>query len=568
MVSERRSYRKQSFTQLMVVIIVLLLVNVAGQEYYNRLDLTTEKRFTLSEPTKGLLRNLDDAVFVRVYLDGEFPAGFKRLQTATREMLDEFDALSNKSIEYVFFDPSSISDMEQKSQFYNELKEKGIFPTNLKVAGNSGASQKIIFPALSIYYRGKELPVQLLENQIGFGPDEVLNNSIELLEYKLANALKKITQRVNPRVAFTDGNGELSDYELSDIYQSLAKLQYDVQRVNISTIVDISPQLDLLVVAKPTRPFDEKTKFKIDQYLMNGGSILWMIDNMNASMDSFGTESVFTSTQLDLNLDDQLFKYGVRINPDLVQDLHCNPIPLVVGMNGDQPQTDLFPWFYYPRVVSTNSHAIVNNLDAVAFKFASTIDTVGKPGLNKKTILLHTSEYSKAIMTPVRVHFSMVKEKPNPSTFQMPFLPLAVLVEGKFESVFKNRVAPDFQNALDSLKISFKEQADLAKMIVVADGDVIRNEVDRNGPLPLGYYPFTKQTFANKGFVLNCIEYLAEDVQLMATRNREVKIRLLDKTRVSKSKLNWQLLNILVPILLVLIFGLIYNFIRRRRFAN
>ncbi|HXH19482.1 MAG TPA: gliding motility-associated ABC transporter substrate-binding protein GldG [Chitinophagales bacterium] len=567
---KKHSVKYQAIYRFAAAVVFIVLFNITAQQYYKRLDLTKERRYTLSNATKELLRNLDDVVYVRIYLEGEFPAGFKRLRNSARDLLDEFKYYSRRNIEYVFINPNAGS-VEDRKAVYKELTEKGLQPTNLRVKGDEELSQRIIFPGALFIYRGQELPVLLLENQIGLGPQEVLNNSAELLEYKFANAIKKLTQRTKPLILFSRGQGELQDRKIQDIVETLQELQYRVDTVNLTTEL-IPRQANVLIVAKPTRKFREQEKFKLDQFIMNGGSVLWLLDVMNAEMDSLRGKSVYLSLPRDLNLDDQLFKYGVRLNTDLVQDLQCNRIPLVVGMLGDQPQTELFPWYYFPLITPGTEHALVRNLDAIALQFAGTIDTVGKRDsqhIIHKIPLLRSSPHSKALLSPVRLHFSMLQEPPDVSAFNQKNLLLGVLLEGKFESVFKNRVAETFMQALDSINQPFRDESIFSKMIVVADGDVIRNDTSSTGAIyPLGYWRFTDQTFANKDFILNCIEYLADDTRLIETRNKEIRLRLLNNQKVKKEKTKWQLVNTGVPLLLVILFGLFYNWLRKKRYAK
>jgi ABC-2 type transport system permease protein len=565
--TKRRSPKVQALFRVLMILGILVLLNFTASHYYKRIDLTKEKRYTLSNATKSLLQDLDDQVYIRVYLEGEFPAGFKRLRNATEEMLYEFKDASAGKVQFVFIDPSKGTKEEKEAQ-QKELYDKGLNPTNLKVKNEEGSSSQIIFPGLLMTYREKEVALQLLENQVGLGPDEALNNSIELLEYKIANTIKKATQKQAPRIGFLQGEGELNKVYLNDIAKTLTDYQYDIRLINLQEEVSLVNAYDIIVVAKPTTAFREQEKFKLDQFIMNGGSVLWLLDAVNMDMDSLRTAPMYMAQPYDLNLDDQLFRYGVRLNPDLVQDLQSTGIPLVVGA-GSPPQTEFFKWFYYPIITSANNHAIVNNLDAVLMQFAGTIDTIRVPNV-KKTILLTTSPYSKALPAPVRVHFDMLKEKVNEASFRQPNLPVAVLLEGKFTSAFKNRLAANtLQVYKDSLKIDYKEESDYAKMIVVADGDVIKNPVGGEGNVyPLGFYNYTGQTFANKDFILNCIEYLSDDAKLIETRNKEIKMRLLDRTRIKNEALYWRVLNMVAPLLLIAIFGLIYNFIRRRKYAQ
>ncbi len=564
---KKQSAKFQSILTLTLLLVVLVLLNIVSYHFYERIDLTKEKRYTLSSATKELLKNLNDDIFIRVYLEGEFPAGFKRLRNSTQDILAEFRAASKGRIHFIFEDPLADKNEKEKQEIYNQLLEKGLQPTNLRVNTEDQYSSKVIFPGALLRYRDREMPLQLLENQIGLGPQEVLNNSIELLEYKIANKIKKITQRISPTIAFTEGHGELADEYLNDIKATLDELKYDVVRINPKTIANIPNRYKLLVIAKPTEAFKEQEKFKIDQFIMNGGSVLWLIDAVDVEMDSLRGKEFYFANKRELNLDDQLFRYGARLNPYLVQDLQCNKIPLVVGMMGDRPQTELFPWFYFPLLMGNNNHAIVRNLDAIQTQYVGTIDTVKAHNINK-TFLLTTSKYSKALMAPVRVHFSMLKEQPDPATFNKKDVPVSVLLEGQFSSVFKNRIAPETMQMMDSLNIQFKESSAFSKMIIVADGDIIKNEISpRGGVLPLGFYSFTNQTFANKDFILNCVEYLADDTQLIETRNKEIKLRLLDRQKIQQEKLFWQLLNMLVPFASVVIFGIVYNFIRRKKYA-
>lgn len=564
--------------RLIITLTILVLLNVVAARVYERFDLTTEKRFTLSGPVVSMLKNLDDVVYVKVYLEGEFPAGFKRLQSATEEMLYEFKNVSGGKLQYIFVNPSA-GDYETRNLLYKELYDKGLKPTNLKVKGDQESSTQIIFPGLLMRYRDQEVAVQLLESQVRLGPEQVLNNSIELLEYKLANGIKKVTQNEWPRIGIIQGQGELPPMYMADFLTTLQESRYQVKLVDLPGTLTLVNKFETIIIAQPTQTYTEKEKFKIDQFVMNGGRVLWLLDKTNASMDSMRGVPFFMAQNLDVNLDDQLFRYGVRINQDLVQDLQNNPIPLVVSET-NPPQTQLFPWPYFPVLTSYNTdqtveglpkpHVIAKNLDAVAAQFISTIDTIKVPGI-EKTPLLFSSAHSKALMIPTRLHFGMLRAPLEEQTFNQKFLPVAYLLEGSFTSVFKNRLSAETMQVLqDSLdNVGFKESGSYSKMIVIADGDIIANEIGNDGqPYPLGYYPYTKQSFANRDLLLNCVEYLTDDVNLIGTRNREVKLRLLDKVKVKEEALLWQLLNTVVPVLAILLFGGVYYLVRRRRYAN
>ena len=578
MVKKQRGHKAQAIARLLLTLVILVLLNVVANRVYDRYDLTTEKRYTLSQPTVQLLRNLDDVVSVTVFLEGDFPAGFKRLRNATEDMLYEFNNISNGKVQYRFIDPSAGS-YEENQKLYKDLTDRGLNPTNLRVKGTEGSSSKIIFPGLIMRYLDAEIPLQLLENQIGMGPEQVLNNSIELLEYKIANGIKKVTQRNTTRVGVIQGQGELAPIQLSGMVQTLMENKYDVKLVDLPNTLTLVNKFDAIIIAKPTLPYREQDKFKIDQFIMNGGKALFMVEGSNASMDSLRGQPMQMAMHPDANLDDLLFKYGVRINQDLVQDIQCDVIPIVVSAS-NPPQTEFFRWPFFPVITSYSAgaentkapkpHVIAKNLDAVVCKFVSTLDSVRVPNV-KKTPILYTSAYSKSVLLPTRIHFSMLKAQLDEKSFTKSYMPIAYLLEGEFGSVFKNRLSAETLEILqDSLEnVGFKEESGYNKIIVIGDGDIAANEVSNRGePYPLGFNPYTEQNFANKDLLLNCMEYLTDNNNLIATRNREVKLRLLDKVKVSEQGLKWQVVNLLVPVLAVLLFGLLFNFMRRRKYAK
>lgn len=565
-----KNTKQDAITTLVLSISVLLLLNVVASFFYLRLDLTAEKRYSLSTSTKTLIKGLKDEVVVKVYLDGDLPAGFVRLKESAKDILNEMRAVNRAAIQFEFYDPLEGKTEAEKKEILDELRKQGLTATNLMTQGKDANTQRIIVPGAIVNYAGQSFPVQLLENQAGFSPQEILNNSVIQLEYKFTNAIKKLSQYRQPRVAFLQGNGELNRLDLADILNTLIAQRYQVQEIDLDSTFNIPSRFDALIVAKPRVAFDEKEKYKIDQYIMRGGNVLWLIDATTADMDSLkeNLTGQFVVDR-DLNLEDQLFKYGVRINGDLVQDINlCGAIPLVIGNLGNSPQTQLFPWFFSPYLISKNNHAINRNLDPVAAQFASTVDTIKNVGI-KKTILLNTSDNSKAVRTPTRVNFGIVADRPDPRYFNQKNLPVAVLLEGNFQSVFKNRLAPEFLAVNDSLdELKFIADGKPAKQIVIGDGDVIRNEKrNDNSAYPLGYQPYTRQTLANKDFILNCIEYLSDNAGLLETRNKEVKLRLLDATKVNENKTQIQLLNVVLPMLLTALAGLVFAFWRKKKYA-
>lgn len=565
------SNRRDALTRLLLLLAILLLANIVSRLYYFRLDLTSEKRYSISKPTKNLLRNLKDVVTVKVYLDGDLNAGFTRLKESTRNLMNEFRAYGGRNIEFQFIDPMSIQNLDERKAMMTDLMQRGLAPTNLTTKSKTGTKQQLIFPGAIVMFAGREMPVQLLDNQIGFSPEEVLNNSDIQLEYKFANAVRKLTALRAVRVAFLHGHGELDEVYTADLRKTLTGLRYELRDIDIIQSYHIPDEVDAVVIAKPRARFEDKDKYKIDQYIMRGGKVLWLIDGTDADMDSLRLSPVGQfAIANELNLEDMLFKYGVRVNNDLVQDVNmCNQIPLVVGQMGNAPQTEMFPWYYFPLLISDNNHAIIKNLDPVASYFPSSIDTIKNPGV-RKTILLHTSDNSKRQLTPCRVHFGILQGKPLMSYYNEQKVPVAVLLEGQFESVFKNRLSPETMAAFDTVKsLKFSAQSPASKMIVISNGNIISNELRSDSSVyPLGYDKFTRQQFANKDFILNCIEYLTDTTGILETRNKEVKLRLLNKVKADDERLKWQMINLVMPIAVIVVLGLIFNYYRRKKYAQ
>jgi len=570
--------KRNSLIQLLLGVVIIILANIIGSFIFTRFDLTSEKRFSLSPATKELLKKIDDIVYFRVYLEGDFPAGFKRLRNSTKEMLDEFRAY-NKNIQYEFVNPSQSDDQKERNDTYQLLTEKGLQPTDLQVSTKGGREQQVIFPGAIANYKSNELAVELLNSQIGVSPEEVLNNSIQALEFRLASAIRDLTVVMKPRVAFIRGHGELENRDIYDIGQALSK-QYTVSVVAIggqigslttrdSVSADktrIINKYDAIIIAKPDSAFLEKDKFIIDQFIMREGKVLWLIDPVFATMDSLKNTTTTLGLSIDLNLDDMLFRYGVRINQNLVMDLNALPIPLRTGQVGNQPKIDFFPWLYFPVITPTENHPIVNNLNAVKTEFVSSMDTIRVPGI-KKTILLKTSPYSRTVNAPALITLEILEKEPDERAYTGPPQIVAVLLEGEFKSNFENRIPPEI---LNSKEIGFIPLSKPTRMIVVSDGDVIRNQLhySKGYPLPLGYDQFTGETFGNKDFILNSLDYLMDESGLISIRSRELKLRLLDMTRVNNNKFIWQAFNIFFPVLLVLIFGLVRNYLRKRKYAS
>jgi len=576
--TKKSGLKRQSINRFLLSMIIIALVNVIAYYLFTRLDLTSEKRYSLSPATKTMLRELDDIVYFKIYLDGEFPAGFKRLRNETREMLDEFRAYTD-NIQYEFIDPNAIKNNTDRKNLYCQLMEKGLSPTNLQVKMDGGSSQQIIFPGALVTYRSKETPVQLLISQVNTPPEAVLNTSVQSLEYNLANCIRKLSLEIKPSIAFIEGHGELDKYETADIRLALSEF-YKIEAVKIdeklnslterdtkdSNNVKVKNKFEAIIIAKPDSVFSEKDKFFIDQYIMRGGKVLWLLDPVFASMDSLQVHTETMGVGMDVNLGDQLFKYGVRLNYDLVMDINALPIPVRTGQMGNKPQFDFIPWFFFPLLSPGSNHPVVNGLNSVKTEFLSSLDTVNVPGI-KKTILLKTSKYSRIVKAPTFISLDILKQDPDPKLFTGPPCNGAILLEGSFPSLYNHRLTPEIS---ENKEIAFIGSGSPSKMIVISDGDAIKNYFDfkKGMTYPLGYDRYTRETFGNKELILNAVDYLCDTDGLIRVRSREVKLRLLDMTRVNESGLKIQLMNTAGPVLLVLIFGLLQTWLRKRKYTR
>ncbi|MEX1188731.1 MAG: gliding motility-associated ABC transporter substrate-binding protein GldG [Bacteroidia bacterium] len=570
--------KRVAIINLLLIIIVLVLLNIAGSFSFFRLDLTSEKRYTLNPATIQLLENLDDIVYFKVYLEGELPANYKSLRNSTKEMLDEFRAYSS-FIEYEFIDPSQASSEQEQKAVYRQLLEDGLLYTNPVEEKASGVSQSLLWPGAVVRYRGRTLPLQLLRTQTYANEEQLINRSVNDLEYEITNVIRKLQTVVKPRIAFIDGHGELDSIATKDITLALEEY-YSVERVTIDSnltslvlrvdkgdSIRFIPRFKAIVLAKPEQIIPEKDKFILDQYIMRGGKVLWLIDRVKADMDSLSIYSSKLVYPLDLNLDDQLFKYGARVNSNLVADLRASVIPLVVGRVGNQPRFEPKRWPYFVLSLPDSKHPVVNNLNATRFEFASTIDTVDAPGI-KKTVLLRSSKRSRDINTPARISLNILREEADPRQYPKSGLPLAVLLEGKFKSIYSNRLNPSL---LASGEVGFlEESAKPTAMIIVGDGDVIKNGVNAsNGQLiPMGYDRYTGELFGNRDFILNCMNYLCDDSGLIAVRSRDVQLRLLDEAKIKASRTMIQMQNVAFPIALILMAGVLVITLRRRHFSK
>lgn len=546
-----------------IFVAAFILINIVSRYLYTRIDFTKEQRFTLSVKTKSILKEAKQPISITVFLDGELPAAFKRLRNATKDLLTDYKAYAGADIKVIFADPIAGLSASEQDTAINNLYQAGIEATTLNIKNDNGFAQKTIFPMAIIAAGGRRLPVKLLQNLDATGNyEENINNSIQNLEYVFTSGIQKVLTGHHPRIGFTEGNGELSDPFLNDAIKSLSE-SYEVGRVNLNLIDRAGlDKLKLLVVAKPQKEFTEAEKYKLNYFVMNGGRIVWCIDQVGADLDSLKGPGQLAFNQT-LNLDDMLFMYGARVNYNLLADANCAEIPLAMG--GAQGQIQMAPWVYYPLLMPDTASYLVKNIDNIKGEFVSTVDTIGVKGVSK-SVILHSSAFNKVFNTPKMLSLQMVAEQPDPRDYANVPQPVGVLLEGSFSSVFLNRNLP----AGIEEQYAVPARSKPTKMIVIGDGDIFKNQVSsRDGSaFPLGFDRYTQRNFGNKALLLNIADYLSNDDNLIALRNKEVKIRLLDKAKLRTEKLQWQLINVLLPLLLLISFAIFQHYYRKHKYAR
>ena len=558
---------KSASLRLLFVIAALIALNVLSAFVFFRLDLTQEKRYTLSPATQTLLTDLPDDVHIDVYLTGDLPPAFKRLENAVRETLDEFQARAGKTITYRFIDPSTTNSVDEKNKLIDKLQQQGLLPTNLVANEGGKRTEKLVFPGAIVSYKGKETAVLLLKGNKAASKEEQLNQSYEGVEFQLASAIRKLSQTKDNRrrIGLLYGHTKVPPSRFADLLASVQE-NYDLFFIDMSKPGPIA-NLDAVLVPKPDSAFSEDELFKLDQFVVNGGRALFFVDGQR--IDSVNNEGTYAQP-LNLNLDDLFFRWGVRVNRDVVKDFYCAPIPLNVGNIGDKPNIQLLPWRFYPLLNNFGSgpafrsgNPIVRNLDMVLARFASTLDTVGAVGI-RKTPLLLTSPYTKILKTPALISYNEARQQPDPKTYDDGIKIIGCLLEGQFQSMFANRILPS-----DPRASGFRASGATSRVLVCSDGDLIVNDVDykRNTPYPLGFDRFTRATYANKDFALNAIDYLVDPNGVIAARTRTVTLRPLDKIRVDSNRTGWQVLNLLGPLALVGLVGLGWQVVRRRKYG-
>lgn len=556
---------KQNLKTLGITIFILVVLNVLGTLFFHRFDLTKDKRYTLSPTSLGIVKQVQNPLSIKIYMAGDLPADFRRLQQETKQLLEEFQAY-NSNIVFEFVDP--LENEEESDELTKSLFQKGLTPINITVDDKGKQSQAMVFPWAVAVYNNKEVNIPLLKNIMGASTTQKVIGSIQHLEYSIADAINKITKDKQKKVAIIKGNGELNEVHVAKMLMQIRE-SYFIGPFTLDSVakdpngtLNALKKYDLAIISKPTEKFSDEEKEVLDQFIMNGGKTLWLIDQVAADMDSLYNDMGATlAYPRDLNLNDMFFKYGFRINPDLIKDEQGTPIKLATGEQGSATQYQDFIWKFAPQVFPTSQHPIVKNLGGIKFDFANPIDTL-KNGI-KKTVLLQSSQYSKTIGSPVEVNLNMVTEKTTPQDYlNKGNKPLAVLLEGSFHSAFQNRVLPFKDN-------SFTAQGKPNKMIVIADGDIARNQLDKNMmPVELGYDQRTGNLYDNKDFVMNCINYLLDDTGLINIRSKDVELPLLDKEKVYESYTFTQFITIGVPILILLVFGLVFTFVRKRKYSK
>ncbi len=558
------SSKKRDISNFLAIVISLLILNFILSYYFFRLDLTTEKRYTLSPYTKEFLKKIDDIVYFKIYLNGNLPPEFNKLKNEVKEMLDEM-RIYNDNIQYEFIDINELGNKEDIKNTEKQLYDKGLIPEQVIEKKDNKTSESLVWPGAIVSYKGKETVWQIFSRQLGYTPQENINHTLNEIEFGICNTINKLKRKKRPEISIVEGHKELDTLRLYDYISALSD-EYNVSRIKINHKLYALKGLEAIIIAKPDTFVDEKDKFIIDQFIMKGGKVLWLIDPVKLNMDSFRLKGYSLALNNETNLEDMLFRYGIRINTDLIQDLQCAPIPVNIGFSKKQPNFKLFPWIFFPLIMPTSNHPIVKNLDLIKTEFVSTIDTLSTSNI-KKTVLLTSSKNTRVSPVPIRVSLAITQFRLKESLFNQGQKPIAVLLEGTFKSLYTNRIPTAIME--DSI-IQFKEVSVPTKMIVVSDGDIAKNDFNRMTGMvyPLGYDKYTNQTFANKQFLINCMNYLLDDSGLMQLRSREVKLRLLDVKKIAMNKAKIQLYNVVLPPLVILIFAILQYYLRKRKYTT
>ena len=556
---------------LPVSVFFLIIVNWTASQFHVRVDLTNEKRFTLSNATKKLLKKIEEPITVDVFLKGNYPSGFRQLSTSTNDILKEFKEVAGNKLRYNFISPDeSMPGTEIK--FADTLSGMGLYPINLTSQLKEGQQQQFVYPFALIHYQEKTFPVELYKGKTPLINFTELNSAQALLEYRLADAVAKITEKEKPIIGYAVGNGEpeLGRFNTYDLIENVLKPNYNLFTFDLKALRFLPAEMKVLLIVKPTISFTDEEKLKLDQYVMNGGKLLVFADRLNAEMDSLQIKNQVTAFDRDLKWNDLFFNFGVRINADLLMDLQCDYLPFDVNGNG---QFELLPWNYFPVMESKSNHPINKGLGFVAGRFVNSLDTVEVEGI-KKTIILSSSTNARTLGAPAVISGAENVNAPEDAKYKKSNIPVAVLLEGKFTSMFANRLSQAMNDSLQKNGTGYlpKSIAD-NKMIVVGDGDIILNSVVKGNPIPMGMNVYTYNTqaqvpFANKDFLQNCLDYLINENGLSEAKAKDYVVRLLDNKKTAEQKTFWQVINIAVPVIAVLLFAIIFQWLRKRKYTK
>jgi ABC-2 type transport system permease protein len=560
--------KAQNIIQFLVVLGILFLLNLIAQKFYTYIDLTEDKRFTIEESTKDLLQDVDENILVEILLDGDLDANFKQLQSRVLEILKQFKSI-NGNIDFKLTNPSegSIDDINQTRE---NLRKDNILPTTVFLAEKDQRVEKLIYPYAIVNLGERRIAIDLLEPMKRGGSEtQAINTSMILLEYKFASAIQKLFSKRVPNVVFTKGNGELKEEQTATLELTLGQTMA-TNRINLDSTYQISQNVDVLIVARPTQVISLRNKFIIDQYIMNGGKVIWLVEQFFIDLDSINNNKVYLPRPLEHGLDDMFFKYGVRMNKNVILDLENSKIPQVYGMKGRKPQQQLFSWVYHPLLIANADNPIVRNIDRVFSTFPSSIDLLDDRNELESSVLLTSSKYSRYQIYPsINISFEIMRLEQRPEAYNKPNLPVAVLVEGEFESFFKNRVSESMTNGLQSINAEFQSKSPRTSQIFLTDSDIIKNLYKDDRISPMGFNKYEGFEYkGNKEFIINAIDYLLDEYGLVDSRSKNLKVRMLDQVEATSHKLKWQLINIALPIFLVIFGGLFFSFLRKKKYTS
>jgi len=556
-------------TRMLLFVGTAIVVNIVASFFFFRIDLTSDRRFSISPQSKEVLSGLSDYVNITVYLDGEMPIGFKKLKRSVKEMLDEFEVYGGSNFKFRFVNPSEATDAKERNEAYKAIFDRGVTPINIHDKDvEGGSTEKIVFPGATVNYRGRQLPINFLTNVPGLSGEENLNRSIQNVEYNLINTIEKLSLDTLTAIAFIEGHGEWAAPQVGDITKELTAY-YNVSRITLNGNAAALNGYKLAIVAGGKSPWPEVDKFVLDQFIMKGGRVAFFIDPVEVSEDSLAKGSMTVAMPNNTNLDDLFFTYGVRLNAVLLQDMQCSAIPINVALAGERPNFVPAPWYYYPLLETSNEHPITRNLNLVKTQFCSVVDTLSAtPGITKKR-LLASSPYARVLTAPLMVNLGQIRDSPLKYEFNQKHLPVAVLLEGTFRSVFRNRMISEY---IPNASVSLVNNSSNTKIAVIADADIIRNDIkvrpEGISIIPLGYDKYTSQTYGNKDFVRNLISYLTDSRDLISLRNRDLKLRLLDRNKILSGRVTWQIINVVVPSAFVVLFGILFFYLRKRKYGT